>query len=272
MRSKKAMITIATLIVAIGISALWFSPVADSVSPVRSGNISYAKIEPEISRIIQNHGMHVIEKHSFSLIADGMNITFMISSLMENKTYNTGIAVTVIMNNHVIGSIMGLTLKDGNGYCYTLIPLYSTILKSTMSFHLNNTNFSSTSNPQVQNTVSSDAQYFPTGTFSTGFAGWAYSWSQYQLEGLLTLLTGSGAVLSIPTVVSAIVSAGISAAVAEIIGPILLTSAPVLVYFVWMGGYNGIYVGYTTSFWGGLETGHVYGMPWVWYNPAPNGY
>ena len=269
MRSKKAMITIATLIIAIGISALWFSPVADSVSPVRSGNISYVQIEPEISRIIQNHGMHVIEKHSFSLIGDGMNITFMISSLMENKTYNTGIAVTVIMNNHVIGSIMGLTLKDGNGYCYTLIPLYSTILKSTMSFHLNNTNFSSTSNPNVQNTVSSDAQYFPTGTFSTGFAGWAYSWSQYQLEGLLTIL-GSGEGASV--IAAGMASAGIATAIAVIMVPLLLASIGVIGYIDWMGGYNGIYVGYTTSFWGGLETGHVYGMPWLWYNPVPNGY
>ncbi len=59
------MITIATLIVAIGLSALWFSPVADSFSPARSGSTSYAKIEPEISRIVQDHGMHVTGKHSF---------------------------------------------------------------------------------------------------------------------------------------------------------------------------------------------------------------
>ena len=269
MKSKKAMITIATLIVAIGLSALWFSPVADSVSLARSGSTSYAKIEPEISRIVQDHGMHVAGKYSFSLTGDGMKITFMISNLMENKTYNKGIVVTVMIGNRLIGSIMGLTIKQDNGYYYSFIPLYSTILKSTTSFQLNSTAVSSSSNPPIQNMVSGDVQYFPTGTYSTGYAGWAYSWSQYQLEGLLTVL-GSGEGASV--IVAGMASAGIATAIAVIMVPLLLASIGIIGYIDWIGGYNGIYVGYTTSFWGGLETGHVYGMPWLWYNPVPNGY
>ena len=72
--------------------------------------------------------------------------------------------------------------------------------------------------------------------------------------------------------VMAMASAGIATAIAVIMAPLLLASIGVIGYIDWMGGYNGIYVGYTTSFWGGLETGHAYGMPWVWYNPVPNGY
>lgn len=188
---------------------------------------------------------------------------------MENKSYNKGIAVTVFMNDHLVGSIMELTMAEFNGYSYTLIPIYSTILGSAISFQLNSTASGFQSNTKVQNMVSSDVQYFPTGTYTTGFAGWAYSWSQYQLGGLLIALgTGQG----ISDLVMAMISSGISAAIATIMAPILLVSIGVIGYIDWMGGYHGIYIGYTTSFWGGLETGHVYGMPWLWYNPVPNGY
>ena len=266
------MMIVATIIVTIGFAALWFSPVTSTVNQDQLNITTYAQIQPEIKNTMENYKMHAVTNNSFSITRNNMNITFIQTGLMENETNNTGFTVTVLVNNHVSGSIMEITRRVDNNYNYTLIPFYSTILKSTKSFELNTTVANRSNRSYINSTVSNDVQYFPTGTYSTGFAGWAYSWSQYQLEGILTLLTGAGAISSIPAIVSAMVAAGVSASIAVIIGPVLLASVPALVYIDWMGGYNGIYVGYTTSFWGGLETGHAYGMPWVWYNPVPNGY
>lgn len=263
------MMIVATIIVTIGFAALWFSPVMSTVNQGQLNITTYAQIQPEIKNTMENYKMHAVTNNSFSVTRNNMNITFIQSGLMENKTNNTGFTVTVLVNNHVSGSIMEITRRVDNNYNYTLIPFYSTILKSTKSFELNTTVASRSNRSYVNSIVSNDVQYFPTGTYSTGSAGWAYSWSQYQLEGLLFIL-GSGQGVS--DLVMAMASAGIATAIAVIMAPLLLASIGVIGYIDWMGGYNGIYVGYTTSFWGGLETGHAYGMPWVWYNPVPNGY
>ncbi len=272
MRSRKKMMVVATLVVTIGFATLWFSPAVNTVNHIQSNNITYARLKPEMMNTIKNYGMIAVTDNSFSITKGSMNITFLFSNLKGNGTNNTGFTFTVLMNNHVSGSIMELTRNRGNSYNYTLVPFYSTILESTQSFQLNNAVVNSSNHSYVNSIASNDVQYFPTGTYTTGFAGWAYSWNQYQLDGLLTLLTGPGAILSIPSVISAMVAAGVSATIAGVIGPVLLASVPILTYIDWMGGYNGIYVAYPTSLWGSFATGHAYGVPWLWYNPVPYGY
>ncbi|MCL5802242.1 MAG: hypothetical protein M1529_00285 [Candidatus Thermoplasmatota archaeon] len=260
------MMIVATIIVTIGFAALWFSPVISTVNQGQLNITTYAQIQPEIKNTMENYKMHAVTNNSFSVTRNNMNITFIQTGLMENETNNTGFTVTVLVNNHVSGSIMEITRRVDNNYNYTLIPFYSTILKSTKSFELNTTVASRSNRSYVNSIVSNDVQYFPTGTYSTGFAGWAYSWSQYQLEGLLFILGGGQGVSDL---VMAMASAGIATAIAVIMAPLLLASIGVIGYIDWMGGYQGVYYAYSTNWMAAL-----YGHPptWIAYNPVPGGY
>ena len=110
--------------------------------------------------------------------------------------------------------------------------------------------------------------YLPVGTYSSGACGWAYSFNNYNTDGLIVTIA-AGALVG--ALVVELVTAGVGTPIAAIVASTLLAVAAVLNYINWTGGYQGIYIADTTSVYG-IFSGHPYDIPWVGANPVPNGY
>jgi hypothetical protein len=110
--------------------------------------------------------------------------------------------------------------------------------------------------------------YLPVGTYSSGGCGWAYSFNNYNTNGLIKWIE-VGAAVSFFVVV--LVTAGLGWPIATIVAAALVAVAQVLGLINWEGGYQGIYVADTTGAFG-IFSGHPYGVPWVGANPVPSGY
>ena len=68
MRSRKKMMVVATLVVTIGLTTLWFSPAVNTVNHIQSNNITYARLKPEMMNTIKNYGMISVTNNSFPLL------------------------------------------------------------------------------------------------------------------------------------------------------------------------------------------------------------
>lgn len=171
-----------------GLLFLYYSVPVDQSAHLNSKQIILPAIEPRIDSGLASMGMQETSSHTFKLSKDGNKVTLMISSLYAIKDNATGYVITVLVNSYVSGSIIERVHQDQNGTNFTLIPVYSAIMKNAENFRLNNSpsiggNISShlSSSPAIATPV---AQIFPEGTYTSSMYGWAYSWNNYNTQGL----------------------------------------------------------------------------------------
>ena len=245
-----------------------YSPVADN----QSENIqvkSYSSIVSIASADASKLGMMESMNSSASVTRDGVTVTLLTTTLTSQDANESGILLSALYNGEAAGSILLVVHNFENSSQYTFIPIFSTVLKQPETVNTSLSRTSSiaflTSNGSTVNATPA-AQFFPTGTYSSGWLGWAYSFNNYNTQGLIAwLLTGA----AVSALVVLLVTGGAGWPIATIVAAALIASAAVLGLINWMGGYQGVYYAYSTNWMAAL-----YGHPptWIAYNPVPGGY
>ena len=259
---------VSVLMVVAVVGLYYYSPVADN----QSENIqvkSYSSIVSIASADASKLGMMESMNSSASVTRDGVTVTLLTTTLTSQDANESGILLSALYNGEAAGSILLVVHNFENSSQYTFIPIFSTVLKQPETVNTSLSRTSSiaflTSNGSTVNATPA-AQFFPTGTYSSGWLGWAYSFNNYNTQGLIAwLLTGA----AVSALVVLLVTGGAGWPIATIVAAALIASAAVLGLINWMGSYQGVYYAYSTNWMAAL-----YGHPptWIAYNPVPGGY
>lgn len=185
---ERKLVISATIFVAISLAVLWFSPVVYSPSNTQSSSPSYAQLLPEISKTVSQNGLHAIANETFTMSGQDHTISFIESYLASSTDNSTGFLITVLLDNLVSGSVMEITQNYGNTSTFSIIPRYLSNVNTTNELSVTN----DVTIANNASSVSPDAQTFPSGTYTSGWLGWAYSWNNYNTELLVAWLAVGG--------------------------------------------------------------------------------
>jgi hypothetical protein len=269
MSPLRVAIAVVSIIVVVSLVGLYYySPIADSQSaniPVRPNSYIASIANSDTSKL----GMMESTNNSASVTRDGVSVTFETTVLTSHDAGESGMLLSVLYNGETAGSVLLVVNNFENSSQYTFIPIFSSVLIQSETF---NTSLSlASSTPLVASngsdlSVTPAAQFLPVGTYSSGWLGWAYSFNNYNTQGLMAWLV-AGAAVSVLVVLLA--TAGLGWPIAAIVAAVLVASAAVLGLINWMGGYQGIYYAESTN-WMAAFYGHP--PAWISYNPVPGGY
>lgn len=124
--------------------------------------------------------------NSASVTRDGVTVTLLTTTLTSQDANESGILLSALYNGEAAGSILLVVHNFENSSQYTFIPIFSTVLKQPETVNTSLSRTSSiaflTSNGSTVNATPA-AQFFPTGTYSSGWLGWAYSFNNYNTQG-----------------------------------------------------------------------------------------
>lgn len=266
------------ILISVGmVMASMYAPIAARPT-IQTSNQPFSNFDPAVTSYLSEYGMHYLGNKSVTIDRSGNTVDFLQSSLISYQNNTTGYIFTSEYDGLVAGSIMAIYASSNTQTSLTLVPIYSTILKNVEHVILNSSTTYATGNCSSSQHKSQifapDYQVFPVGTYSTGWAGWAYSWNEYNTQGLIVFVGFYGALggAGVTAAIAAAVSAGVALTVASVLIPFILAAMAAIAYVDWMGDYKGVYVGECTSLWGSFVTGHPYGLLWLAHNPVPGGY
>jgi hypothetical protein len=253
---------VSVLLVVLMVGLYYYPPVINN----QSGNMqvrSYSSIASKSNAEASKLGLMKSSNSSSSITKDGVTVTFITTTLTSKDPNESGILLSVLYNGKVAGSVLMVVYNFQKSSQYTFIPIFSTVLKHTETV---NTSLSMPSLNASSGSATPDAQFVPVGTYSSGWLGWAYSFNNYNTQGLISWLVTGAAVSAL---IVLLVTGGAGWPVAAIVAAALVASAAVLGLINWMGGYQGIYYAASTNWWA-----TIYGYPpaWISYNPVPSGY
>jgi hypothetical protein len=230
---------------------------------------SYHSIASKASADASKLGMKEFKTCSTSMSRDGITVTLQTTRLTSQNANENGVILTSLYNGEVTGSILLAVHNFKNSNQYTFIPIFSTVLKHPETINASLSSISPIT-PLASNSINAntvpDAYHIPVGTYSSGWLGWAYSFNNYNTQGLIHWLeVGAG----VSFFIILLVTLGVGLPVAAIIVAALAAAASVLGLINWMGGYQGIYFAESANW---IATYFGYPVSWISYNPVPGGY
>ena len=230
----------------------YYSPVADS----QSKNIqvkSYSSIASIAGADASKLGVIEYINSSVSMTVDGATATLLTTMLTSYDANESGILLSALHNVETAWPILLVVHNFENSSQYTFIPIFSMVLKQPETV---NTTLSMTSSITFLASSGSaisaapTAQFFPTGTYSSGWFGRAYSFNNHNTNGLIAwLLTGT----AVSALVILLVTGGAGLPLAAIVA-----AAAVLRLINWMGSYREVYYADSTNWMSAL----------YWHPPA----
>ena len=260
-----------------GLLTLYYGEPVQHSNAVAVKGKGISAIQPDLQSGLLS--LNLKEKSTFVHgITDGKyNLTFITTTLYSPNANTTGYVFTDLLNGNVIGALIERLQVSDKGTYITLVPIYSRVLNNTINYMIPQQHSKKTTvNAPIYNdnsVATPDLQIFPAGTYSQGMYGWAYSWNNYNTQGLelwTAFITSSGT--AVATGIAAAVATGVATALAAVLIPFIIAASAGIALVNWMGGYHGVFVAESTSWFSAFAGYPPYGVIWLGANPVPGGY